>query len=171
MLAGVPGPRTSGEGCCWGAAQPRAPLRASPPWSRQPPAQSFKGMEPLRHTGGPELDGSAGCPRAASGAQTSPSQGGGRTLGPRIQWKHPDKWGKEDPRAHPQGRGLTIVKLQDLVVDRRSHANGLAREIGVEVEAFSQRHPGGWLTVAREQGEDVVLTTVPGTRSVPQPLV
>lgn len=46
-----------------------------------------------------------------------------------------------------------IIKLQDLIVDWRGHANGLARKIRVEVEAFSQRHPSGRLTVAGEQGK------------------
>lgn len=79
--------------------------------------------------------------------------------------------GLRTQHAHPWAGSLTIVELQDLVIDGRGHANGLAREVGVEVQAFSQQHPGGGLTVAGEQGEDIVLATMPRTRpTLPQPL-
>lgn len=61
---------------------------------------------------------------------------------------HPGRvWeeGTQQPEA-----ALTIVELQDLVVDGRGHADGLAREVGVEVEAFAQGHARGRLAVARE---------------------
>lgn len=38
----------------------------------------------------------------------------------------------------PWSRTLTIIILQDFIVDGRSHTNGLARKVRVEVQAFSQ---------------------------------
>lgn len=68
-------------------------------------------------------------------------------------------------------KGLTVVKLQDISVDGRGHADGLAGEVRVEVEAFSERDPSRGLTVPSEQGEDIIFTTVPRMRSMaPQPL-
>lgn len=39
---------------------------------------------------------------------------------------------------NPWQRTLTIIILQDFCVDGRSHANGLAGKVRVEIEAFSQ---------------------------------
>lgn len=55
----------------------------------------------------------------------------------------------------------TVVVLQDLVVDGRRHADGLAGEVGVVVESFSNRDACRRLAVTRQQAEDVVLSTVP----------
>lgn len=55
----------------------------------------------------------------------------------RTQGSIPDSGESRAQLAHHQGWGLTVIKLQDLVVDGRGHANGLARKVGVEVEAFS----------------------------------
>lgn len=157
MLAGVPGPRTGGEGWPWAPARPRRVPRAPLPWCRAPCPRLPKGWDPPpRRPSGHNGLSRTGLPASLRHAQTAPP--------PR----------RTQRAAYPQGdRDLTVVILQDLVVDGRRHADGLAREVGVEVEAFPQRHAGGRLTVAGEQGEDVVFAAVPGTQRtvclLPQP--
>lgn len=57
-------------------------------------------------------------------------------------------------------QSLTVVILQDLVVDGRGHANSLSREIGVVVKSFSECDARWRLTVTSQQAEDVVLSSV-----------
>ena len=62
---------------------------------------------------------------------------GARPLGARKQ-------GKQDPICpSPRWGPLTIIKLQDLIVDWRGHANGLARKIRVEVRPSRSDTPVG----------------------------
>lgn len=55
---------------------------------------------------------------------------------------------------------LTVIILQDLIVDGRSHGDGLAGEVGVEIESLSQRHSCRWVTVSCKQAEHIVLASM-----------
>ncbi len=59
------------------------------------------------------------------------------------------------------GGGCAIGILHYLIVDGGRHADGSAREVGVEVLALAQLDAGGRVAVAVQQVVDVVLTTVP----------
>lgn len=55
---------------------------------------------------------------------------------------------------------LTVLELQNLIVDGWSHADGLAREIGVVVESFSDCDSSWRLAVSCQQAEHIVLSTM-----------
>ena len=59
---------------------------------------------------------------------------------------------------------LTIIILQNLVVDGRGHADSLTREVGVVVESFSHRHSCRRLAVTCQQAEHVVLSAMSAVR-------
>lgn len=61
----------------------------------------------------------------------------------------------------PACRKLTIVILQDLIIDGRSHADGLARKVGVVVESLPHRHTSRGITVTSQQWENIVLSAMP----------
>jgi len=60
----------------------------------------------------------------------------------------------------------TIFILQDLVVEGLGHADGATREVGVVVQALPHGDACRGVTVARQQGKNVVLSAVPGLHNV-----
>jgi hypothetical protein len=56
----------------------------------------------------------------------------------------------------------SVGVLHGLVVEGLSHANGTAGEVWVVVLSLAQHDASWWVTVAGQEGEDVVLATVTG---------
>lgn len=54
-------------------------------------------------------------------------------------------------------RRRAVLVLYGVVVQQLSHADRAAREVRIEVLSFLQLDAGGWLRVARQQRENVIL--------------
>jgi len=72
---------------------------------------------------------------------SSPSQEGGDILG------------------NLTGSGWCSIRvLHNVIVNVTSHGNGTTREIFVVLEVSLDAYTGGWIRIAGEEGEDVIVT-------------